>query len=659
MLVRGTTDILATLLIGAFLILVWTAAARKSETIDEGLFIANGVAQIELRDPNFDLSHPPLPRVIAGLSAAHLGGAKQLPQPVPRVPRGAVDLYDYKVMDAFQWAVSFFYDAGNDHDRVLFWGRFPFALFGALAGVLIFFEARRTLGDMAALAGLAAFLFTPEVLAHAEWAHSDLASACLLVALALTLARTLEQPSRLNDLLLGCVFGVTIGVKFTALLLLPPVLALVAFWPGSPEGSSRLRWALLRCGCVVAPLYLVIVAMYLPVPRLWPHEFLPTDLARFVGGVSESGSVTILAGFLRWLPLPDSFLKGLIYTGLLEKHGQLAYLHGAISATGWWYYFPVAVVLKYPTPLLLVAAAGFAAIWRMTQLSWARRIAWTLPPLILFVSAMTQNINIGVRSVLFLAPFLGLWTAVAAAAARTKVLKSATVGLVALSMLSGIAAWPNFLTWFNPLFGGTQAADRWLIDSNLDWGQDLPELARVLHQRGISTVRLAFFGWGRPEHWQIRALDPTVRAPGWYAVSRSYFSGIWGPMYAWLRDIPPAHLVGGSIALVEVTPELLKAHSPQTTAEQEESLMKLGLAARYEQQQPLAAAKIFAQVLALNPRHYGALFQRAAALDAAGQSAEALAAWKAFEPRAEEIGDFTNLTIARERIRWLEGKGAR
>ena len=87
--------------------------------------------------------------------------------------------------------------------------------------------------------------------------------------------------------------------------------------------------------------------------------------------------------------------------------------------------------------------------------------------------------------------------------------------------------------------------------------------------------------------------------------------------------------------------------------------MELGLAARYQQQKPLVAAEIFTRVLVLNPKHYGALFQRASALDAAGQSAEALAAWKAFEHQAEEIGDFTNLAIARERIRWLEGKVVR
>jgi len=84
--------------------------------------------------------------------------------------------------------------------------------------------------------------------------------------------------------------------------------------------------------------------------------------------------------------------------------------------------------------------------------------------------------------------------------------------------------------------------------------------------------------------------------------------------------------------------------------------MKLGLAARYQQQQPLLAAEIFAKLLALNPTHYGALFQRAAALDAAGQSQEALLAWKAFEIQAGKIGDFTNLALARQRIRRLETK---
>jgi 4-amino-4-deoxy-L-arabinose transferase-like glycosyltransferase len=546
--------ITAGIILAVFLGLVWTAEARKTETIDEPLFIGAGVAQVELLDPNLDVSHPPLLRLISGLSARYFGGARHLPQPAPLVPRGAINLYTYKLQDAFDWSAALLYDAGNDHDRTVFWGRFPFAFFGALAGVLLLFEVRRRFGDVPAIAALAVFCFTPEILAHAQWAHSDLPSAACLLLTAFCLARALETPICRNDLYLGLALGATVTVKMTGILLLPVIFCIVALW-NRPEQGSRFKFALLRLARVTAALWFVIVTSYLPEPRLFDHRFLPIDLARIVGGASEGARVHLAAAALHWLPLPDTFLKGLVYTALLGQHGQIAFFHGELRSDGWWYYFPAAMILKYPTPLLIVAACGFVATLRSKQLSAARKLAWSLPPLVLFGFAMAQKINIGVRSVLTIAPFLALWSAAALAAARARVVRYAALAAVALSIASGISAWPNFLSWFNPLFGGTAAADKWLTDSNLDWGQDLPELARLLRARGNPEVHLAYWGWARPERWGIRAVDFNQRTPGYYAVSRSYFSGIWGHEFDWLRDLPVEEYAGGSIALINVRPQ--------------------------------------------------------------------------------------------------------
>jgi hypothetical protein len=141
------------------------------------------------------------------------------------------------------------------------------------------------------------------------------------------------------------------------------------------------------------------------------------------------------------------------------------------------------------------------------------------------------------------------------AAARANTVRYAALAAVALSIASGILAWPNFLSWFNPLFGGTAAADKWLVDSNLDWGQDLGELARLLRARGNPEVHLAYWGWARPEHWGIHAVDFNQRTPGYYAVSRTYFSGIWGHQFDWLRQLPVEEYAGGSIALINVRPQ--------------------------------------------------------------------------------------------------------
>ncbi len=386
----------AAALIAIFVALVLVAGYRKSETFDEGLFIAGGVAQVEHGNPNIDLMHPPLLRWIAGIPAILLGRARLPPNP-PWVVRRDLDL-EVRSLAVFPYAVSFFYDA-NSHDRVLFWGRFPFALLGALLGWLVYSTCRRLFGPWPALGALALCLFTPEVLAHSQWAHSDLASALTIFVVAIALERALREPSMRAAALLGGALGIAAATKITAILVVLPVLLLLAAFH-----RGGLRSLAGRMAIAAGALFAVIAAAYLPRPRLFGHEFLPGDL--------EKLGVSALAPVLRVLPLPDTFLKGLVCHGLIGQHGQTAFFHGQVSTAGWWYYFPVAIFLKYPTPLLLLALAGLAVLWR-GGMPLSSKFAWTVPPLTILAAAMAQSEDIGVRSVLAIAPFLALWSAAA------------------------------------------------------------------------------------------------------------------------------------------------------------------------------------------------------------------------------------------------------
>jgi Flp pilus assembly protein TadD len=84
--------------------------------------------------------------------------------------------------------------------------------------------------------------------------------------------------------------------------------------------------------------------------------------------------------------------------------------------------------------------------------------------------------------------------------------------------------------------------------------------------------------------------------------------------------------------------------------ENPETLMKAGLDLFYAKNHPLAAAERFRRVLELNPNHYGATYQLAAALDAAGKSDEARPLWQKMLQMAEAIQDVKTADKARERI---------
>jgi hypothetical protein len=524
-----------------FLVAVWASAVRQCETVDEGLFIAGGAVQAQLGTPNVDLTHPPLPRWIAGIPATVIGGAK-LPSGPPLVPRQAVDLTRYRARETFNWAVRFFYEPPHDHRRVLFWGRFGFALLGTLAGLLLFRELRRHFGPLPAVGAILLFFATPEVMAHSGFATSDVGAAFGLVIVCVTLAHALKRPGWRSDVALGTALGLAVLMKISLLLLLPIGALLVFFFPGNPPDRSPYTWPLLRIGRIVGVTWAVLILGYLPDPRLLPpHAFLATDLDRWgLGGA-----------ILPYLPLPDSLLKGIVFERLFASAGQQAFLHGEARGGGWLHYFPLALSIKYPMGLLLLAAAG---IWRIAHhggppLTW--KLSFLLPPLVVLVAAMSQKVNLGVRFVLPLAPALALLAGVAIAWQRWTWLLVATV------VVEGALAWPYPIGYASPLFGGRANLHRWLADSNHDWGQDLPALKEATERRGIKGLHLAYWGAAVPPRWGIEAVSAETREPGWYAVSRNLLIGHWDPKdrYGWLRQQEPVEIVGSSIHLYAVAPD--------------------------------------------------------------------------------------------------------
>src|SRR5439155_5938092 len=94
------------------------------------------------------------------------------------------------------------------------------------------------------------------------------------------------------------------------------------------------------------------------------------------------------------------------------------------------------------------------------------------------------------------------------------------------------------LSYFNELVGGPREGWRWLVDSNLDWGQDMKRLARYLAARGEPPVKLAYFGLGDPSRYGIRCEmvissvavgEPAELTGGTYVVSATQLVGAMFP----------------------------------------------------------------------------------------------------------------------------------
>jgi hypothetical protein len=275
------------------------------------------------------------------------------------------------------------------------------------------------------------------------------------------------------------------------------------------------------------------------------------------------------AALTRGTLLPEAWVWGFLNC-FKSFASRPSFLLGARSDTGWWYYFPVAIALKAPLPLLVLIVAAAVLAFVRPGPSRAQWFVW-LPPAIFLALTMTQNINIGHRHVLGLYPFLFVAASRCAAlawAARGRWARSARGAVVALALLyagSVLRVHPDYLAYFNEAAGGPSQGWRWLVDSNLDWGQDLPGLKRYMDANAIPRVTLCYFGTADPAYYGIAAdrlpsyqppppstLVHSVRPGDVVAISATHLQGLYlepemEPLLALLRARRPVATIGHSI----------------------------------------------------------------------------------------------------------------
>jgi hypothetical protein len=136
-------------------------------------------------------------------------------------------------------------------------------------------------------------------------------------------------------------------------------------------------------------------------------------------------------------------------------------------------------------------------------------------------------------------------------------------------LIATLWIYPHFLAFFNAAAGGPDNGWRALVDSNLDWGQDLGRLADWLAENDIERVWLSYFGEARPEYYGVnysgldsfppRLMNPLARpfyphdpAPGWYAISATNLQGVHfsnHDQFLYFRDRKPSVKIGYSIFL--------------------------------------------------------------------------------------------------------------
>lgn len=475
----------------------------------------------------------------------------------------------------------------NDAARMVRASRWMIVPFGVALALLVYLWSRRLFGAAGALLSLTLLVFEPSMVAHSALVTTDVPIALCMFASAYFFWRATERFSWLAAVSFVVAAAAAFVVKFTAIVLVPLLLVLLLL--------RRTRSAVILVAAAALAAYVAIWAAYgwrysaaadvaqaaadeqslgeqRPMPalpgRLAGHFPLEYSLRRFAADARffdtahraptgeesstafEYASVRGIGGILQKFDRAHLLPEAYVYGAAFARERSVfrpSYLRGQYSDTGFGSYFLWTFLLKTPLIALVLIACGIVAATGPAYRSAARWL-W-IPVAIYLLFAVRANLNIGHRHLLPILPFLVVmcgslasrWSRLARA---PRIAVAAVVlTLVALSGLfvfapSGVASVvSDRLAYVNELGGGPLAGYESLVDSNFDWGQDLPKLRAWLDQRGVNApINLCYFGTADPRSYGIRhrniafgyEYEPDngfYAVPGFIAVSATHLIG--------------------------------------------------------------------------------------------------------------------------------------
>jgi len=457
----------------------------------------------------------------------------------------------------------------DDFHKWYVWGRVFNLVLAVATGGLLARWARELWGTTAAVGVTLLYVTCPNVLAHSSIVTPDAGLMLGCLASLYLFWKWSEQRTWRGAIALGVVVGLTQAAKFTAVLLYP---VLGAVWVGLALTGRRpakdavpAKGAAWQFPAAVVLSLIVLNAVYLfhgSGRRLGDYAF-----------VSQSLSVTSAAlGAWHWLPVPfpQDYLEGLDTQRAIMESPHPVFLDGQWSIIGFPAYYPKTLLYKVPHPLQVLAIVGLLGTFAVRSLRVPFRIhalLWLMTAGLLTTAAGTA-MQLGVRYILPLLPLLMLyggaafgWIAGCTSGTREfsrrpgiddtstqrlggslalpgrfpRAVRVVIIAAIVLACGASLRHHPHHLAYFNEYAGGPSGGREHLVDSNIDWGQDLNLVRDFMREHDLPTIGLAYFGTLHPQDLGIeytvppmltQQTAPTFRLPpGWYAVSVNFVMG--------------------------------------------------------------------------------------------------------------------------------------
>lgn len=571
-----------------------TAAARLTPTHDEYWHLPVGLLNLKTGRFHFENLNPPLCRMTAALPLLFTS-ARMAPEDVGTGLTG--------------WGDAFMAANAAHYGQCFFVGRTMIVLLSVLGGLVTAVWSRELFGNTAGCLAALLWAFEPNLIAHGSFVTTDMGAAAFFVFTLFALWKFATRPGWKTALLFGGLLGLAQVAKFTSLLLYP--ISIVSFAviviaartrtmtqpnagnekdrtarrelrpsprtvesTAGPESALGARISILRMSALWALALLVSLlvlnAGYLfrgSFSRLRTYDFQSNELRADARRLASIGWMPV--------PLPRDYVEGLDNQRRMMEQKHAVFLDGQWSADGFPYYYFWGLFYKLPHPLQLLALATL--LWLVVPGGVPRQLfvqlVIVLPAAVMIFVAQTSPMQLGIRYVLPVIPFLILFASQSARWLNYKVypFRTLTTGVLAAWMLLSVRYHPHHISYFNELAGGPLGGREHLLDSNLDWGQDLDGLKSFLYSHRWGEIGLAYFGTVPPAAIGIAYHIPPSRIPqpGRYAISVNFEQGrpYWvrtppgkiRPVdlgeFSYFRFFEPTANIGYSIDVFDLSPD--------------------------------------------------------------------------------------------------------
>lgn len=571
---RRITILLAVLILSVMFCLTFFSGKNDSGTTDEIAHIPSGYSYVSYGDYRLNPEHPPLAKAVAG---AFLQGT-----PINDIRND----WSWEGINQWEAGWAMLYRSGNNPEQILLWSRLGMIMLSILLGIALFFWSKKMWGRKVGLLVLAMFAFYPDILGHSHLVTTDIAAALGYVITLYAFDNLMRNKTTKALIWAGIAFGVAQLLKFSAFLLFFILLVLVFYRAKIDQKDNESYWfsfwklfKLYFWTCIIS----VVVVWIVYIPFVWnmspgiEHEVIERNL-------TSDQKTLVIRNFLHLFennPITRAighYLLGVVLVFVRVAGGNATYIMGHVSDKSISWFFPVAWLIKTPLSIIILFVWSLLTLAffrnKHKQDSWQNWILLT-PVVVYWAFTLKGSLNIGIRHLMPTIPFMLLFIgkSMKRYVSGEHITKQAYVvwALVLFMAVETISYFPQYISYFNVLIPRGERY-KYLVDSSLDWGQDLYRLRDFVNDNNIKSIKVDYFGGSVPPYYIPESVEwhssygPTT---GWLAVSATYFqsSKLYGPKegkwdYEWLESFEPEAIIGGSILVYNITSEDLSNHPP-------------------------------------------------------------------------------------------------